>query len=247
MATALYMDCGTVDYGECWELQRGLFDRMVERAVARRDARGTVAGGEEIPDAGYVLLCQHPHVYTLGKSGKESNMLVSEDFLRSIGACFYHIDRGGDITYHGPGQIVGYPILDLSRIGMGLKDYVHSVEQAVIDTMADLGISCTRVQGAAGVWIDDARGLRKICAIGVRSSHYVTMHGFALNVSTDLRYFSHINPCGFADRGVTSVLRETGSADMERVKSLLLAHFAEIMNIEIIKTNDYADRKTMGY
>lgn len=241
------MDCGTIDYGECWDLQRSLFDRMVARASARTSGESAAAGEDDIPDAGYVLLCEHPHVYTLGKSGRESNLLVNEEFLRSIGARYYRIDRGGDITYHGPGQIVGYPILDLSTMGMGLKKYVHSVEQAVIDTMADLGIGCTRVEGAAGVWIDDARGLRKICAIGVKSSRYITMHGFALNVTTDLGYFSHINPCGFSDRGVTSVERETGSADMGRVKDLLLAHMAEIMNIKIIKTNDYADRKTMGY
>lgn len=248
-----YIDCGLMGYGACWEFQRGLFDALLA-AKSRR------AEGEEPRTAGHVLLCEHPHVYTLGKSGKQSNLLVGEEFLRSVGAEFHRIDRGGDITYHGPGQIVGYPILDLEQLGMGLREYIHAVEQTVIDTVADWGIRAGRVEGAAGVWLNDSirrsgedidaacgGRLRKICAIGVRSSRYVTMHGFALNVNADLKYFSYINPCGFADRGATSIAAETGrKVEMERVREALLSHLERNMNIKIYKKTNYANREKLG-
>ena len=208
-------DLGVMDYAGCWELQKQLFNDL----LASKSGDGRKA--EQ-----YLLLCEHPPVYTLGKSGHEENMLVAEDFLKSKGASFYRIDRGGDITFHGPGQLVGYPILDLEREGIGLKEYIHSIEEAVIRTIADYGISGTRVAGAAGVWL--------------------TMHGFALNVNTDLRWFDYINPCGFSDRGVTSIRKETGTeTDLKDVAGRFAAHLEKIINIKI-KIEDYAYRKTLG-
>ncbi|MBQ3259498.1 MAG: lipoyl(octanoyl) transferase LipB, partial [Alistipes sp.] len=199
-----------MDYKQCWDLQRSLFDALIAR---KSEARSGVAV-ESDESIGTVLMVEHPAVYTLGKNGKESNLLLGEEYLRSIGADFYRIDRGGDVTFHGEGQIVGYPILDIERLGIGLRDYIDALEQSVIDTIAHYGIVAGRVAGASGVWLGSAeeRNLRKICAIGVRASRFITMHGFALNVTTDLRYFNHINPCGFTDRGVTSMERELGSA-----------------------------------
>lgn len=212
-------------YGSCWELQRKLFDGV----LARR--------GADDGRAGHLLLVEHPPVYTLGRSGHAENLLVSEEALRRRGAEFYRIDRGGDITFHGEGQLVGYPILDLGKIGIGLRSYVEALEEAVIRTSADYGVRAGRVAGASGVWLGGgAEPLRKICAVGVRSSHFVTMHGFAFNLSTDLEWFSLINPCGFADRGVTSLERETGRRiDTEEVKRLLTGHLSEILKIEIYK------------
>ena len=232
-------------YGECWALQRALFDAVLRAKGARalfcdgEDVGGvrTAALSLEPQQAGWLLTVEHDPVYTLGKSGKESNVLVSEDYLRSIGAEFYHIDRGGDVTFHGPGQIVAYPIVDLERLGIGLREYIDRLEGAVIDTVAEWGIGAGRIAGASGVWIEpDGTRARKICAIGVRSSRFVTMHGLALNVSTDLRYFNHINPCGFTDRGVTSLECETGGKDdMEDVKRRLVRHLAEKLNVRIYK------------
>ena len=195
-----------------------------------------------------MLLVEHPPVYTLGKSGKESNLLVAEAFLKSIGAEFYHIDRGGDITFHGPGQVVGYPILDLEQLGIGLKAYIGAIEGAVIDTMAEWGIVCQTVEGAAGVWIvEQGRPMRKICAIGVRSSRWVTMHGFALNVNTDLRYFGHINPCGFTDRTATSMEVELGErVDLAVVKERLVAHLAEKLDVNKINTKRLCQLTNVG-
>lgn len=232
--TVWLRDLGTIDYAECWELQRRLFDGLL----------ASKARGEEGEQ--YLLFCEHPPVYTLGKSGHEDNMLVSEEFLRSRGASLYRIDRGGDITFHGPGQLVGYPILDLEKEGIGLKEYIHSIEQAVIDTVAEYGICGTRVAGAAGVWLVDGGPLRKIAAIGVRSSRWVTMHGFALNVNTDLDWFGLINPCGFADRGATSIAKECGrEIDMQAVKRAFAAHLEKIINIRI-KIEEHANRQTLG-
>lgn len=232
MKEILYKDLGLMGYSECWDYQRLLFERML--AAKAGDAEARVQIEREV---GWLLLVEHNPVYTLGKSGKDENMLVSESYLRSIGAEFFHIDRGGDVTFHGPGQVVGYPILDLERIGIGLRDYIDALEGAVIDLCREWGIEAGRVAGASGVWIEgDSPRARKICAIGVRSSRYVTMHGFALNVNTDLRYFSHINPCGFVDRGVTSLRKELGhEVDMELVKSQIVKHLSEKLKIEIYK------------
>ena len=230
------VDVGTMGYGECWRLQQRLF----EGAIAKKAAG-------EVPEQ-TILLVEHPPVYTLGKSGKESNLLVAEEFLKSLGAEFFHIDRGGDITFHGIGQIVGYPILDLSQLGIGLKAYIDAIEGAVIDTMAEWGIDCQRVAGASGVWIvEQGKPMRKICAIGVKSSRWVTMHGFALNVNTDLKWFSLINPCGFTDRTATSMERELGrKVDMEEVKARLLEHFAKKLDVNKINTKRLCQLISVG-
>jgi lipoyl(octanoyl) transferase len=242
MKEVFYKDLGRMAYSECWDLQRSLFERMLAAkgavASAAESKREGEKNGDKNPDmAGWLLLVEHNPVYTLGKSGKSSNMLVTEEYLRSIGAEFFHIDRGGDVTYHGPGQIVGYPILDLERLGIGLRDYIDSLEQAIIEVCAMWGVEAGRIKGASGVWIDP-EGLRprKICAIGVRASRYVTMHGFAMNVATDLRYFSHINPCGFVDKGVTSLEKEVGHAvDLEQVKVQIINRLSEKLNVKIYK------------
>ena len=192
-------DWGLIPYAEAWQRQTEYFN---ERVRAKQ--------GHE-PCVNRIILCQHPHVYTLGRSGKETNMLLTEAQLERIGATLFHIDRGGDITYHGPGQLVCYPILDLEDFHLGLKEYVHLLEEAVIRVCASYGILAGRLAGATGVWIEGGTArARKVCAIGVRSSHFVTMHGLALNVNTDLRYFSYIHPCGFIDKGVTSLQQELG-------------------------------------
>ena len=213
-------DLGVIGYATAWETQREAFDAVMRAKLA----------GEPEPQA--LLLCEHPHVYTLGKSGAAENLLVSDDFLQSVGATYFKTDRGGDITYHGYGQLVGYPILDLERFGMGLKEYIHALEEAIIRTVADYGIAAERLDGATGVWLEkETARARKIAAIGVRASRFVTMHGFALNVNTDLKYFSYINPCGFVDKGVTSLQHELGrEIEMEEVKERFVAHFETVFN-----------------
>lgn len=202
---------GIVPYSEAWDKQSVLFDTLVEAKQNKQ------------PYENRIVFVQHPHVYTLGRSGKDANMLLGEAQLKAIGATLYHIDRGGDITYHGPGQLVCYPILNLEDFHLGLKEYIHVLEEAVIRVCASYGVEAGRVKGATGVWL--AIGTpqeRKICAMGVRSSHFVTMHGLALNVNTDLRYFSYINPCGFLDKGVTSLQKELGrEMPMEEVTERL--------------------------
>lgn len=190
---------GMIPYGEAWNRQKELFDSLI------------AAKQSGMAYDNYLIFCEHPHVYTLGRHGKEGNMLLGKEQLERIGAELFHIDRGGDITYHGPGQLVCYPILNLEDFHLGLKDYIYVLEEAVIRVCASYGVKAGRVEGATGVWLDTGtRNERKICAIGVRSSHFVTMHGLAFNVNTDLRYFSYIHPCGFTDKGVTSLARETG-------------------------------------
>jgi lipoyl(octanoyl) transferase len=180
---------------------------------------------------GTLFFCEHNPVFTIGKSGKDKNMLMSEDFLRSKGISLFHINRGGDITYHGPGQITGYPVFDIDRWDLGLKAYIERLETAIIRLLEIYGIKGELLDGATGVWIEpqDPKKARKICAIGVKSSRYVTMHGFALNVNTNLEYFTYINPCGFVDKGVTSMAKELGhELDMERVKEQLCVIFEEL-------------------
>ncbi|MFR9608261.1 MAG: lipoyl(octanoyl) transferase LipB [Rikenellaceae bacterium] len=226
-----FRDLGRMAYGECWELQQSLFEELMER---KREGRS---------HGGYILMVEHPAVYTLGKSGKSENILFSEEQLKAIGAEYYHIDRGGDVTFHGEGQIVLYPILDLEQVGIGLKEYIWALEQAVIDTVAHWGVEAVRSACAAGVWIEpqplEGNGMvrrNKICAIGVKSSRYITMHGAAMNVKTDLKYFDYINPCGFTDRGVTSLEVEAhGEISMKEVKALLLNNLIKILNVKIYK------------
>ena len=223
MLTVRTIDLGRMPYRDCWEYQQRLFDVL----TARR--------GDASDEAGWLLTVEHPPVYTLGKSGKAQNLLVGEEFLRAKGAEYYHIDRGGDITFHGPGQAVCYPILDLARLGIGLREYIFRLEESVIEVVGRYGIRGARIAGASGVWIvEEGAAPRKICAIGVRSSRYVTMHGFALNVTTDLEWFSRINPCGFTDRGVTSIAAETGSQpSIQEVKQLIIRELTTALQCEI--------------
>lgn len=216
-------DLGQTDYKACWDYQQTLFDALLGRKGSTDDF------------AGYLLLTEHRPVYTLGKSGKATNLLVGRERLDARGAEFYHIDRGGDITFHGPGQLVGYPILDLEKLGIGLKDYIAALEESVIRTAACCDIAAGRIAGASGVWIGDENARpSKLCAIGVRASRYVTMHGFALNVSTDLGWFADINPCGFTDRGVTSMEAQTGRRiAMEEVKASIVKFLSEELNVKI--------------
>ena len=206
-----YTDWQLISYAEAWQRQTDLFNEIVHEKLEGKQ------------HTNYLITCEHPHVYTLGRSGKDQNMLIGEEQLKRIGATLYHIDRGGDITYHGPGQIVCYPILNLEDYSLGLKEYVHVLEQAVINVCSHYGITAGRLAGTTGVWLDiDSPRTRKICAIGVRSSHFVTMHGLAFNVNTDLNYFHYINPCGFIDKGVTSIEKELNQKiDIEETKSLL--------------------------
>lgn len=218
MANFNYEDTGLIDYQQCWDNQEKLLEQVQADKKARKGAS----------PLNHFLLVEHPHVYTLGKSGDEHNLLVQGDFLKKINASFCKIDRGGDITYHGPGQLVGYPIIDLEYYHIGIRQYIEKMEDAIIATVAYYGITGGRKEGATGVWIDPTipAKSRKICAIGVRVSRFVTMHGFALNVNTDLRYFNYINPCGFTAYGVTSIERELGrKIDMQEVKELVKEKF----------------------
>ena len=203
-----YQDWGLVEYNEAWAKQESLFSTSIEKKM------------QELPTDNYLVFCEHPHVYTLGKSGDEQNMLLNMIQLQAKHATFVHSNRGGDITYHGPGQVVGYPIFDLANFELGLKQYIFRIEEAIIQTLSLYRIPSTRLEGSTGVWLDVGEpACRKICAIGVRSSRYVTMHGFALNVNTQLEYFSYINPCGFIDKGVTSMEKElSGKVDMDELK-----------------------------
>jgi len=225
-------DIGLIDYQKAWDYQETLFQKVVDAKQANRKSE------EKKPTPNYLLYCQHPHVYTLGKSGKEANLLINEEFLKSKGATLYRINRGGDITYHGPGQVVGYPILDLDNFGVSIKSYIYKLEEVIINTLSDFGIVAERSEGATGVWLDtdNPAKSRKICAMGVRTSHWVSMHGFALNVNTDLDYFNYIVPCGIPGKGVTSLQKELGKViDIDQVHESLTAAFENVFGMEIGK------------
>jgi lipoyl(octanoyl) transferase len=236
------LDWGVIDYAEALGRQRELFERLVAAkcggpGVSMNDpGRGfPSSGGVSAKPAGWLIMCQHPPVYTLGRSGRVENLLVSEEMLRERGAALHRIERGGDITFHGPGQLVVYPILDLDALGLGLRAYVEALEQSVIETVAGFGIEAGRIAGKTGVWVGGDKNLppRKICAIGVKASRGVVMHGLALNVATDLGWFELINPCGFVGGAVTSIERETGrKTEMAAVKKLLGERLKE--NLKII-------------
>ncbi len=224
-----FRDLGLIDYKKAWDLQEKTLDSVVQEKL--KDGNGV------FPKDQVVYFCEHPHVYTLGKSGENTNLLIPDAFLKKIQASFYKIDRGGDITYHGPGQIVGYPVIDLEAVGIKVKDYVWRLEESVIRTLDHYGIRSERLEGATGVWLDtDKAGKsRKICAIGVRISRYVTMHGFAFNVNTDLRYFQYINPCGYTNMGVTSLQQELGrEMNFREVSNVLKEKLSEVFQFELI-------------
>jgi lipoyl(octanoyl) transferase len=220
-----FIDLGLKEYKVAWDFQEETLQHLLMMRGAEENAEKT----------GTLIFCEHPHVYTLGKSGEQNNLLINDEFLKKINASYYQSNRGGDITYHGPGQIVGYPIFDLEKLHMGVKQYIHFIEEAIIMTLSHFSIPASRFEGATGVWLNaDTPAARKICAIGVRVSKAVTMHGFALNVNTDLRYFSYINPCGFQDKGVTSMQKELGfTPDLGEVKIRLRQHIAAVFNLEI--------------
>lgn len=214
----IFEDLGIVEYKRAWDYQQQLFDQTIENKK------------EQFSTTNRVLFCEHPHVITMGKNSDEHNVLISESMLAMRHVALFHIDRGGDVTYHGPGQLVGYPIFDLESLNIGLRQYIFNLEEVIIQLLAEYNIQAGRMASAAGVWLDyDNAKARKICAIGVRSSRFVTMHGFALNVNTDLTYFSLINPCGFIDKGVTSMEKELGhKVNMEDIKEKTKRIFQEV-------------------
>lgn len=219
------------EYKEAWDFQENLLNDIVKTKVANK----RLPDAEKTPTSNHLIFCEHPHVYTLGKSGSDQNLLLNYIQLQAKHASFFHTNRGGDITYHGPGQIVGYPIFDLENFDIGLRKYIYLLEEAIILTLKEFGLESSRLEKATGVWLDvnDPLKARKICAIGVKSTRYVTMHGFALNVNTDLEYFQHINPCGFTDKGVTSLEKELGKKlDITAVERLLKDKIMEVFRIE---------------
>ncbi|WP_298526481.1 lipoyl(octanoyl) transferase LipB [uncultured Christiangramia sp.] len=222
---------GSKDYKETWDYQEQLFKDTLDQKIRNRRQN------ENIATHNYLLFVEHPHVYTLGKSGDHTNLLLSEEQLEKKNASFYKINRGGDITYHGPGQIVGYPILDLDNFFTDIHKYLRFLEEMVILTLAEYGIKSERSPGETGVWLDLGTPFaRKICAMGVRASRWVTMHGFALNVNADLGYFDHIIPCGIKDKAVTSLNVELGQkeVDMAEVQQKLMKHFSQLFEAELV-------------
>lgn len=226
-----FEDLGEIDYQEAWNYQESLFKKVVSIKLANRPFHED----EKQFTGNHLIFCEHPHVFTLGKSGDEKHLLLSADKLKERHISYYKINRGGDITYHGPGQLVVYPILDLDYFFTDIHRYMRTLEEAVILTLADYNIKGDRLKNLTGVWIDADKPAkaRKICAMGVRTSHWVTMHGIALNVNTDLRYFSFIVPCGITDKSVTSMEKELGKkVDMEEVKERLKKHMATVFELE---------------
>jgi lipoyl(octanoyl) transferase len=222
-------DLGSRDYKATWDYQEELFQKVVAVKMAKREQ-------SELETPNYFLFVEHPHVYTLGKSGSMEHLLLTEKQLEAKGATFYKINRGGDITYHGPGQIVGYPILDLENFFSDIHKYLRFLEEAIILTLAEYGIQGTRSEGETGVWLDVGTPFaRKICAMGVRASRWVTMHGFALNVNADLGYFDHIIPCGIKGKAVTSMHVELGQTiDEAAVKAKIIIHFADLFEAQFL-------------
>lgn len=220
-----FEDLNLINYQKAWDYQEELLKRTIEQKTAGKLTQGTL------------IFCEHPHVYTLGKSGHESNLLINSSFLEKIQASFVHTNRGGDITYHGPGQIVGYPIFDLESLQLTVKQYICLLEESIIRVLAQFNLQSDRLEGATGVWLPATadKPQRKICAIGVKVSRYVTMHGFAFNVNTNLDYFNYIHPCGFVDKGVTSLRSELDSEqDFEAVKQMLKKQIGEVFEIDLL-------------
>jgi lipoyl(octanoyl) transferase len=227
-----FVDLNLVEYKQAWDLQETLLNRIATVKLANR---GLSEDSKEITE-NFLLFCQHPHVYTLGKSGDESHLLLQESFLSTIGATYFKTNRGGDITYHGPGQLVGYPILDLENFYTDIHLYLRMLEEAIIKTCEGYGLVAGRIDGLTGVWINPTQeDARKICAMGVKASRWISMHGFALNVNTDLNYFSHIVPCGIATRGVTSLQQELGQEmDFQSVSDVVKGHLVDLFKMKLI-------------
>jgi len=226
-----FIDWGIKDYQDAWDKQEQIFKSIVDLKQQNRDAN------ENTPTPNYLIFTEHPHVYTLGKSGKPENLLLDENGLKTNHARFYKINRGGDITYHGPGQIVGYPILDMDNFFTDIHLYLRTLEEVIIRTMADYDLKGERYEGYTGVWLDvkDESRARKICALGVRASRWVTMHGFAFNVNANLDYFNYIVPCGIDDKAVTSLEKELGKRlDLQEVKERLKFHMTDLFGMELI-------------
>ena len=234
-----FIDWGLIDYKEAWDKQEELFSSTVNQKIRITNHKIIAEGNEyeqEEITPNYLVFCEHPHVYTLGKSGKPEHLLLDEQGLKEKHATYYHINRGGDITYHGPGQIVGYPIVDLDNFFTDIHRYLRTLEEAVILTLADYGLTARRYPGYPGVWFDaDNEKARKICALGVRCSRWVTMHGLAFNVNPDLDYFKNIVPCGIDDKDVTSMQRELGGeVDINEVKEILKQHISVLFDMELL-------------
>lgn len=227
MEQVLFRDLGLIEYGDAWSYQENLFNKLIAQKKSNDPS---------VKKENYLMFCEHPHVYTLGKSGSQNNLLIDDAQLKKIKATYFKTNRGGDITYHGPGQIVCYPIIDLEQFKIGVKEYVYNLEQSVIETLKTYNIEASRLNGATGVWLDvEKKSARKICAVGVRTSRYVTMHGFAFNVNTDLNYFGYINPCGFIDKGVTSMKKELGKEiNIEKIKNTLKNNISKVFGMELI-------------
>jgi lipoyl(octanoyl) transferase len=227
-----FVDLKLIEYKQAWDLQESLLNRI---AAVKLSNRGLSEDSKEITE-NFLLFCQHPHVYTLGKSGDESHLLLQESFLSTIGATYFKTNRGGDITYHGPGQLVGYPILDLENFYTDIHLYLRMLEEAIIKTCEGYGLVAGRIDGLTGVWINPTQeDARKICAMGVKASRWISMHGLALNVNTDLSYFSHIVPCGIATRGVTSLQQELGQKmDIQAVSNVVKSHLVDLFKMELV-------------
>jgi len=233
MKAVTFIDWGNIAYQEAWDKQETLFKQKVDCKFVNR----SLPESEQVLPQNHLIFCEHPHVYTLGKSGSENNLLINETFLQKIGATYVPINRGGDITYHGPGQLVGYPILDLEQFFTDIHKYLRFLEEAIILTIAEYGLKGERYEGFTGVWLDatDPKKARKICAMGVRCSRWVTMHGFAFNVNTNLDYFNYIVPCGIDDKQVTSLQKELGrEIDIEEVKTKLKKHIAQLFDMQLV-------------
>ncbi len=230
-----YNDLGLIEYGRAWEVQ-DIFMQQNLKLKSEWYSNTDRTPTEKINTTNYLLFCEHPHVYTLGKSGHMENLLVNENRLKELNVSFHRTNRGGDITYHGAGQIVGYPILDLEQFFTDLGKYMRALEEVIIRVIGHYGIVGDRLEGSTGVWLDPGTPrARKICAMGVRSSRWVTMHGFALNVNTDLKYFDYIVPCGITDKSVTTMGKELGRVvDEEEVKQQILTEFANVFSVEMV-------------
>lgn len=229
MQTAYFKDIGLIEYKEAWLFQEKFFNEILEIKSKNRN------DGSEITTKNHLIFCEHPHVYTLGNSGNKENLLVNEEYLKSRGASFYKTNRGGDITYHGPGQIVGYPIFDLDNFFNDIGKYLRFLEEVIILTLKEYGLSGERSKGETGVWLDVGKPTaRKICAMGIKTSRWVSMHGFAFNLNTDLSYFENIIPCGINDKKVTSLEKEIGhKIDIDHAKSLIKSNLERVFDLKL--------------